>query len=423
MNIYLIGLSHQTAPIAIREMVYVSPKKVRELLLRLKGLAGIAEVALLSTCNRTEIYAVCEHEQQAIDCFGYLSGSDTTDLLPFLYMKYDLEAARHLFRVTAGVESLALGEDQIQGQVATALEKAQLNDTVGRQLNGMFQQALAAGKRVRTETAIGGGATALSRIAVDLVTATLPDVPTLSVLLIGAGDIAEATARYLAERHAHIVFVANRTHAHAVELAEKFGGLAVYFQDIEQKLAECDIVISSTAAPHYVITVANVTKALHLRGGRPLHLIDLALPRDIDPRVSELPGIYLHNLDDLHATAQQYRESRLRELPHADDIIEEELERWCVRRAGGEVAQVISALHSHFELVRREEIMSRQKQLASFTPQQLAVVESLTQALIKRLLHTPTVNCKMHYAQHSDALLVDTLNKLFGLSTTAEGDE
>jgi glutamyl-tRNA reductase len=418
MSISLIGLSHHTASIEIREQFYISPKKTGEILRQLKAMPGIDEVVILSTCNRTEIYAVCEHEENLVSCINSLKTLETPDLYSYLYIKHGIDAASHLFSVTVGLNSLAIGEDQIQGQVAKALDFAQNNETVGKNLNIMFQNALRIGKRIRTETTIGNGDTALSKIAFDIVTATYPGKSGLSVLLIGAGDIAEATARHLTERHAHIIFVANRTHVHAIELAEKFGGEAVKFHDIEKLLAECDVVISSTAAPHHVITASSIEKAMIMRNNQPLHLIDLALPRDIDPHASELPGVFLHNLDDLQTKAQIYREQQSQEILHAKEILANEINQWCKRQANAEMATIISALHSHFENIRRHEINAIQKQLGDFTPQQREIVESLTLSIIKKLLHTPTISCKEHYAQCGDETAAEMLCELFGLSCT-----
>ncbi|MEI6520603.1 MAG: glutamyl-tRNA reductase [bacterium] len=423
MSISLIGLSHHTAPIEIREQLYISPKKTGEMLRRLKAMPGINETVILSTCNRTEIYAVCEGEQYLIDCINSLRDKETPDLQPYLYIKRGTDAVSHLFSVTAGLESLAIGEDQIQGQVAAALDFAQQNKTIGKNLNILFQNALRVGKRLRTETSISNGETALSKIAFKLVTETFPGNPALSVLLIGAGDIAEATAKHLSERHAHIVFVANRTHAHAIELAERFGGEAVSFHDIEKLLAECDVVISSTAAPHPVITAASVEKAMQLRNNRSLHLVDLALPRDIEPQASGLPGVFLHNLDDLQTTAQIYREQQTQEIQRAEDMLADEITQWCTRQTKTEMAAVIAALHTHFEEVRDQEINAIQKQLEKFTPQQREIVETLTQSIIKKLLHTPTINCKEHYAQCGDDTAAEILRELFGLSSTEKDDK
>lgn len=420
MKIHLVGLSHQTTPIAIREQVYVSPSKLGGLLQRLQAFKGITEVAVLSTCNRTELYTVCEHEQQALDCCCELRPAGTADLQPYLYTMREEEAARHLFRVTAGLESLALGEEQIQGQVAVALEIAQKNGAIGKQLNGMFQQALAVGKRIRTETAIGGGSAALSRIAVDLVTASLPDVSTLTVLLIGAGDIAEATARQLCERHAHRVFVTNRTHARAVALAAQFAGHAVSFADRGQLLAECDVVISSTAAPHYVVSLENVSQTLLQRDQRSILMIDLALPRDIDPRVGELPGVHIVNLDDLRSVSQAYRQHRLRELHDAEAILTEEVARWSIRRAGLDLAPIIKALHARFEAIRQQELATAEKQLDKLDPHQRQMVEGLTRTLVKHLLHDPTVKLKHLSAKRGDALSSAVLSEIFDLSTGGE---
>jgi glutamyl-tRNA reductase len=418
MSISLIGLSHHTAPIEIREQLYISPKKTGEILRRLKAMPDIDEVVILSTCNRTEIYAVCEHEENLVGCINSLKTLKTPDLHSYLYIKHGIDAASHLFSVTAGLNSLAIGEDQIQGQVATALDFSQNNETIGKNLNILFQNALRIGKRIRTETTIGNGETALSKIAFDMVTATFPGKSGLSVLLIGAGDIAEATAKHLTERHAHIIFVANRTHAHAIDLAEQFGGEAVNFHDIEKLLAECDIVISSTAAPHPVITATSVEKAMILRNNQPLHLIDLAMPRDIEPHAGELPGVFLHNLDDLQITAQIYREQQTQEILQAEKMLADEINQWCKQQATSEMAAIISALYSHFENIRKQEINAIQKQLDYFTPQQREIVDSLTLSIIKKLLHTPTISCKEHYAQCGDESAAEMLCELFGLSCT-----
>ncbi len=423
MTICLVGLSHQTAPINIREKLYISPKKTGDMLSRIKNCDGVSEVVILSTCNRTEIYAVCVDQQPVIDLLCSLTDPDNDDVKQFLYIKNNAEVASHLFRVTAGLESMAIGEDQIQGQVATALQLAQTHKSIGKQLNNLFQYALSAGKKIRTMTTIGNGETALSRIATDLITATFPEKSTLSVLLIGAGDIAEATAKYLSQRHAHIVFVANRTYARAVELAKQFDGEAVNFNDIDQLLAKCDVVISSTAAPHHVITAASVAHAMQMRGNNPLHLIDLALPRDIEPQAGDLPFVFLHNLDDLQITAQIYKAQQQQEIQHAELLLGEEIQQWCIRQSEGEISGAIAALHAHFENIRSNEIKAMEKQLDDFTPKQREIVNTLTQSIIKKLLHNPTVCCKEHYSQCGDNTTVEILSELFGLSDNNKDDE
>ena len=386
MAISLSGINHTTAPVEVRERLYLEQDRLGEVLHALCEASGIDEAVILCTCNRTEVYIVGQRRVDPLDCLARYAALPVALLHAHHYYFADEDAVRHLFRVAAGLDSQVLGETQILGQVAAALEMACACGVVGGQLRGLFQHALAAGKRAREETMISEGAFSVGRVAVELARSLFPDLRDRPVLLLGAGQMSELTAKHLVESGVQPIFVANRTHVHAEALAARLGGRAIGFAGLQEALAQVDILISSTSAPHYVLFPDMVAAAMTARAG-PLFLIDIAVPRDIDPAVASLPNIHLYNLDDLRAVTAEYGDRRLAEVPRVEAIIAEELARRRRRQAGQEIAPVISALRRSFDEVRRAELARAASTLAELTPEQQQAVDAMTSAMLRNPAH------------------------------------
>lgn len=323
MPLVAIGLNHTTAPVSLRERLAVREAEVGELIHALRGQRGVQEVVLLSTCNRVEVYAAGEAPHSVLPFLDlrFALGEDAARF----YHHADREAARHLFRVVSGLDSMVLGETEIFGQVKNAYAAAQASGATSRLLNKLFQHAFRVGKHVRTSTHIQQGATSVGGAAVELAEKIFGDLRHSTVMILGAGEISRRTAQSLQSRGARSVIVANRTHERAVELAAEMGGRAVHYADWPEEILKVDVLISSTAAPHHVITEEHVRSALRRRHGRPLFLIDIAVPRDIDPACGDLDDVYLYNLDHLEQMATEARVRREKEIIRCETIIDTEV--------------------------------------------------------------------------------------------------
>lgn len=323
MELQLLGLSHKTAPVEIREKVAIAPLRLNEALSFYRQLAPVttSEIALLSTCNRTEIYSVSTDYSNAYQFLEEYFKIKRVELLPFLYQISGSKAVEHLMRVASGLDSMIVGEGQVLGQVKTAWQAAREMATSGSLLNSVLNRAISCGKRSRTETKISQGAVSVGAAAVELARKIFGQMEMKQVLIIGAGKMSEIAATLLKSQ---VVFVANRTFARAEELAKKIGGQAIHFADLDNYLATCDIVISSTGSPHFIINRSRLENIIERRSGSPLFLIDIAVPRDIDPKVGELPSVYLYDIDDLNSIAAENIRARQSEVPKVERIIEEE---------------------------------------------------------------------------------------------------
>jgi len=322
MNLFVTGLSYKTAPVELREKLAVHPSRWRCSGCRLKIAGSLSEVVLLSTCNRVEIYGVADWPRaKALRLFQLLSRSDA-DFSPHIYIKEGAEAAKHLFSVTSGLDSMVLGETEIAGQVKQAYQAAQEAKLTGRITNRLFQAALSAAKEVRTRTSIGRGATSVGSVAVELAEKIFDkDLSARTVMIIGAGKMGEACVRHLAKKGARSVMVSNRSYDRAEGLAAEFGGRAVRFNDCLKAMAEADIVVSSTGSPDLILRQHDIASVMAARRNRPLFLIDIAVPRDIDPEVQLLDNVYLYNVDHLEKLVHQNVQLREHELVRCQEII------------------------------------------------------------------------------------------------------
>ena len=416
MTFHLVGLNHATAPISVREQLYYDDAGGAALLPRITALSGVEQCVLLSTCNRTEITIAGSAETALEELLAAEAGVPRDTLAPYLYHYHGREAILHLFRVACGLDSLVIGETQILGQIRAALELARTAGTCGASLNMLYQHAIAVGKRARAETAISHGAFSVGRAGVELLKSLFPTLAGSQVLILGAGKISELTARHLAACGVHAIFVANRTYAHAEELAARLNGRAIHYQQLPQALLEVDILLSSTSAPHYILRTSDLQPIMQARGERPLCLIDLAVPRDIDPAVSTLPNIHLYNIDDLQGITDSETNLRLAEIPRVERIIAEEVARCCTCQAGLDAREVICALRDAFETVRRSEMQRSAGMMNSFTPEQRAAIEAMTSSMINKLLHTPTIRLKEMLANSPDGEPLMLFAELFDLN-------
>ena len=330
---FVIGLNHQTTPIELREKFAVLPTLLAETVSALKGRLSAEETVVLSTCNRTEVYVRSEIPPRSQDALRtyFLERAAIRDLTPYLYFHEGEKAVEHLFRVAAGLDSMVKGENEILAQVKQAYLVAHQSGCTGKLLNVLFQRSLFVGKRVRAETSISMGNTSVGSVAGALAERIFGDLTNRSILILGAGAVAETTARHLLTQNAKTLLVANRTFERAAELARPLGGQALHFEEGLARMAEADVVICSTAAPQAIISADHVRRIMQTRKGRSLFLIDLALPRDVDPEVDALDDVYLYNLDDLQTIANENRVKRSGEMGLAENIVREEtreFSRW-----------------------------------------------------------------------------------------------
>ncbi|MFL5855245.1 MAG: glutamyl-tRNA reductase [Solirubrobacteraceae bacterium] len=405
-RLVVLGLSHRTAPVGQREKAALHRDAAQSLVRSLVAHPEVAECATLSTCNRTEVYTVCEDAEAGAAATARELVASTrisaAELRCAHYARYDDNAARHLFRVAAGLDSMVLGESEVQGQVRSAAERAEGEGTVGALLRGLFRHALAAGRRVRRETGIGRGATSLSSVAVAIALRAHPDLSRCRVLVIGAGRMAAATGSALQRHGASAVAVANRSPSAARALAAQLDGRAAGIDMLEEELAQADIVVSSTEAPHVIVHREQVARALASRPERPLALIDLAVPRDIDAHVSTLRGALLYDIDDLERAIEQGLGGRRRDVSRAERIVEGELARFRAWRSALAVTPTVASLHAHAEQIRRAELARATRGLDAA---QLRSLDALTRSLVTKLLHEPTLRLRETGSlQHAESI-------------------
>jgi len=413
-----LGVSHKTAPVALRERLALPEGRASGFLNELVGHPEIREAVAISTCNRTEIYLVVgdpvEAESVALAALARQAEMRPTELLGRLYALRDVEAVRHLFSVAGGLDSMIVGEAEVQGQVKRAYELALVEGVTGPVSNRLFRDALAAGKRVRTETAIGRSHVSVSSVAVDLAQGTLGELASRRVLIVGAGENGELTAQALHRKGAHTVFVANRRYDRAIGLAQRFGGAAVRFDDLPAQLAEVDIVVSCTSSPHQIVGRDELALVVEQREGRPLLMIDIAVPRDIDPSVRDLPGIALYDMDDLQREVAQNLSGREAEATRARTLVDEETERFARWLAGLDVVPTIAALHERADAIVNQVLRENEPRWVNLSEADRERVEAMARAIATRLLHEPTLRLKGSAGDESYAYL-QALRELFAI--------
>jgi glutamyl-tRNA reductase len=410
-----LGASHKTASLALREKLALPTGRAARVLGELTEHPAIHEAVALFTCNRTELYLVTadpvEAENAALAILSRQAGLRPTELLASLYSLRGREAVEHLFAVTGGLDSMIVGEAEIQGQVKRAYEVALVEGVSGPVSNRLFRDALAAGKRVRTETGVARSNVSISTVAVQLAAEFLGDLSDRRVLVIGAGDNAELTARALRDRGVDTLFVANRRYDRALGLAQRFGGRAVTFDDMPRELEAADIVVSSTGAPHQIVGREELEFVAASRMGRPLVLIDLAVPRDIEPSVRDCPGIALYDMDDLQRAVARNMDAREAEAAEALVLVREEVARFEGWMASLDVVPTISALRRRADEVVEQVLRENEPRWESLSAADRERVELLARAVVSRLLHEPTVRLKDRSSYH----YLHTIRELFAL--------
>jgi glutamyl-tRNA reductase len=413
-HLVAIGLNHQTAPVALRERVAFSAEALPATLAALRALPGVEEVALLSTCNRTEIYALTGGDGNALA--DWLAahpqdGHSPLELHDYLYRHRDDQAVRHLFRVATGLDSLVLGEPQILGQVKQAWAAARGAGTLGNRLDRLFQHAFVTAKRARTDTRIGANPVSVASAAVRMAEATFARPADSTILLIGAGETIELVALHLVQAKAKRLLFANRTLAHAQELATRHGGVALPLTEQERHLAEADIVFSATAARDPILHRAQVAAALKRRRHRPMLLLDLAVPRDIAQDVAELEDAFLYTVDDLERVIEENRRSRREAADDAEAIVDLQVARFVETLAASAHHGTLRRLRAHGEAARDESLAKAQELLAA-GHDPAAVLERLAHGLTNRLLHAPTAALR-EAALNGDVDIVRAAERLF----------
>ncbi len=424
MSVIVVGLNHRTAPVELRERVAVPSSRMVKALHDLSGREHLAEVVLLSTCNRTEIYARSTKFHSAVsDVLEFLSEQGSAppeDFSEHLYTYYDDSAVSHLFGVAAGLDSMIVGEGEILGQVRDAWQLAESEGASGQAMARVFRHAIELGKRVRTDTAIGRRSLSVSSAAVALAERTMFSLRGRSVLILGAGDVAEGLGRALIAAGVGEVVVANRTHARAVGLAERLGGRAVPLGELQDVLTSVDVLLTATDSTEVHVERADVEAVMERRGGVPLLIVDVAVPRDVDPGAAQIPGVTLHDVDDLHQLTEAAMDERRREVDTVREIIGEELERFQTDRAAREVAPLVTSLRDHAEEVRQSELLRFRTKLAALDEETRNTVDALTHGIINKLLHEPTVRLKAAAGTARGELFSDAISSLFDIREPEE---
>ena len=394
MNLRLVGLSYKTAPVEVRERLSIPEDKLHDALHSLTSHPGITEAYILSTCNRVEIIAREESAESSSDNYverflAHFHGIDYSEIEKFIYHFQHKDAIRHIFRVAGSLDSMIVGEAQILGQVKAAYAQARSAGTLGGTLDEVLSRSFAVAKRIRTETGIATSAVSVGYAAVELARKIFGSLAGKTVLVIGAGKMSVLAAKHLLSSGASNILVTNRTPARADELAEALGGRAIPFDRLLDHASKCDIVISSTGAPHFIIRKPDVQKLLSERRNRPMFFIDIAVPRDIDPAINSLDNVFLYDIDDLQKVIDGNLKDRLREAKRGEEIAELEVEKLLGRLKTLDVVPTIVELQNHLEHIRQTELHRLHSHLKSRSPEQLEAVEMLTKGMINKILHPP----------------------------------
>lgn len=419
MAVIVLGVSHHGAPLDVRERLAFRGSEVLPALARLRQQAHAREGVLLSTCNRTELYLVSGDEDGDAVAEGWrlLSERLGADASGYGYVRRDRDAAAHLFRVASGMESMVVGEAQIHGQVRDAWEASR--PASGAVLNRLFQSALLVGGRVRNETTLGHGALSVSSAAVQLAKKIFGGLVGRRAMVLGAGEMAELALASLQQEGVRAAVVANRTFQRATELAAQYGATAVRYEEAWEALVEVDLLLCSTAAPRPVVTTKRVREAVARRGDRPLCILDIAVPRDVDPAVAELDNVFLYDMDDLHSVVNANLARRHGALPAAEAVIGDEVEKFWQWVAGLAAVPVLTQFRDEMNLVRERELSAALRRLPNLTSEQRAAVEHFSHALMNKFMHEPSVRLRAAAANGRGLGIVDAARYLFALDERA----
>ena len=419
MSIVAIGCNHRSTPLAVLERMTIAADDLPKALSDLGSADNLSEVVVLSTCNRVEIYAYAEKfhggYQDIREFIGRHAGLAPEDIADHLYALHDAEAVRHLFSVTAGLDSAVVGEHEILGQVRTAWDRSADHGTVGSVLGPLFRHALETGKRARTDTAIGRGIASVSQAAVALATDRLDGLEGRTVLVLGAGEMAEGTVKSLAAAGTSDIFLANRTWENAVRLAEACGGTAVTLDQLQDALVAVDMLVTTTGAQDIILERVGVADVIERRAGRELVIVDVAVPRDVDPAAGDLDGVTLLDMDDIGAFVDQQMVTRTRVVGNVETIVDEEVVRYQAVTSAREVAPLVSQLRSRGAEIADAELDRFAAKLAHLEPAERDAVEAMAKGIVNKLLHEPTVRLKDAAGHARGDRLAESLRDLFDL--------
>jgi glutamyl-tRNA reductase len=419
-----LGVSHKTAPLELRERLALTEGRAAGVLRQLVERQEVLEAAAISTCNRTELYLFADDgvgaESLALGMLAREAETRPTDLVGHLYSLRSSAAAEHLMRVTSGLDSMIIGESEVQGQVKRAYELALVEGATGPVLNRLFRAALAAGKRARTETEISKRSASVSSVAVDLAQRALGDLDDRRVLVVGAGETAELTARALAAKGVNAIFIANRHYDRAIGLAQRFSGQAVRFESLPEEMESADIVVASTSSPHHVIESDALAQVMEARDNRPLLLIDLAVPRDIHPGCRELTGVTLYDMDDLQSLAERNVSAREAEARHVEGILRTEHARFDDWLAAQDTTATLAALRQRADEVVERVLDENERRWQALTEEDRDRLRAALRSVAQRILHEPTLRLKRSATEGEAYTRVAILRELFGLDPASE---
>jgi glutamyl-tRNA reductase len=424
MNFQLIGVNHVSAPVEVRERLAVPDSRLAEALSRFIQHPGIDEGLILSTCNRVELLAQTKNGSANLRRFlGEYFHVDCAELDPHLYEYRERDAIRHLFRVASSLDSMVVGEAQILGQVKEAYATARTVGAIHSHLDLLLTRAFAVAKRVRTETAVGSSAVSVASVAVELAKKIFGSLNGKHVFLVGAGKMSELAARHLMAHGAESLFVANRTYDRAIGLAHQFNGQAIEFSRLYETCDRGDIVITSTGSPHTIFRREHGEMFLARRKNRPMFFIDIAVPRDVDPEMNKLDGIFVYDIDDLQHAVSSHVADRRQEAERASAIIESEVERFQARLQTLDVVPTIVSLQDHLETIRQAEIDRVRGRLGLLSPDQELAVETLTRGIVSKIMHTPISTLKTAARESEATTVVDVVRRLFNLREKERKEE
>ncbi len=415
MQLALVGLSHKTAPVEIRERLAFSNDALRSALTSLVDRRAVNEAMILSTCNRVEVVAESPDDRLIRDFICEFHQISHDSVSTHLYSYRNVDAIRHVFRVTASLDSMVIGEPQILGQVKEAFRIAMDAGTVGMHLSALMNRAFAVAKKVRSETGISQSAVSVSYAAVELARKIFGDLSGKTVMIIGASKMGELAAKHLRRAGASSVLVTNRTFERAVELAKVFEGAAVPFEHFTDHMAGADIVITSTGAPHFIIGKNLAEQVIHRRKNKPIFFIDIAVPRDIDPAVNQIDNAFLYDIDDLQQVIDANLQERFKEARRAEQIVDDEVEAFCLKMQTRDVVPTIVQLRESLEKVRRDEIERNRRHLKDLSPEQQAAVDQITKSIVNKILHPPIEQLKQMAHDPQGADLAEIIRKIFNV--------
>ncbi|HTQ54050.1 MAG TPA: glutamyl-tRNA reductase [Bryobacteraceae bacterium] len=419
MKLLVTGVSHKTAPVEIRESLAFPEAALPAALRALKCHEGVSEACILSTCNRVEVTVTTEDSvdpQPLVDEFLRESRLVRAESIrPYLYRHEGQDAIHHLFRVAASLDSMVIGEPQILGQLKNAYGVAKAEGTCCGWLEGLLTRAFSVAKRVRSETGIGQMAVSVSYAAVELARKIFGSLNNRTIMIAGAGKMSELAARHLRRSGATHVFVTNRTHERAVEMARLFQGTPVEYTRFQSMLPEIDILITSSGAPHYILHKDEVQRVISARRNKPMFLIDIAVPRNIEPAVNDLDNVFLYDIDDLQEVVNANLRERMKEAEHAEEIVKQEVERMMARLKVQEVTPTIVSLQEELERIRQAEIEKVRRKYGPATPEQEEAWEALTRGIMNKIAHGPISELRLQAGRPDGAYVIDAIRKVFHL--------